>query len=140
MYGELGRTTVRTKRYVSIIHYWFKILTSSENKYIHITYKIMLNEQRSNTTNWASLVKDLLSSLGFNEVWLQQRAGNYSIHVSSKAEAYGHIHTNWHKRINGSTRTVFYRSIAVFQMQPYLELVNVRKFCQPFSRLRMSSH
>ena len=143
VYGELGRTTLRTKRYVSIIKYWFKILTSSENKYIYITYKIMLNdlEQRPNTTNWASLVKDLLSSLGFNEVWLQQGAGNYNVFMSVlKQRLTDTFIQNWHIRLNESTRAVFYRSIAVFQMQPYLEKVNVRKFGQAFSRLRMSSH
>ena len=34
----------------------------------------------------------------------------------------------------------FYNRIAVFQFQPYLEKVNVLKFSQAFSRLRMSSH
>ena len=34
----------------------------------------------------------------------------------------------------------FYKSVAIFQMQPYLEKVNIRKFCQAFSLLRMSSH
>ena len=113
MYGELGRTTLRTKRYVSIIKYWFKILTSSENKYIYITYKIMLNdlEQRPNTTNWASLVKDLLSSLGFNEVWLQQGAGNYNVFMSVlKQRLTDTFIQNWHIRLNESTRAVFYRS------------------------------
>ena len=44
VYGELGRTTLIIKRYVSIIKYWFKILMSSENKYINLTYKIMFND------------------------------------------------------------------------------------------------
>ena len=103
----------------------------------------MLNdlEQRPNTTNWASLVKDLLSSLGFNEVWLQQGAGNYNVFMSVlKQRLTDTFIQNWHIRLNESTRAVFYRSIAVFQMQPYLEKVNVRKFGQAFSRLRMSSH
>ena len=33
-----------------------------------------------------------------------------------------------------------YKSFAVFQLQPYLDKVNINKFSQAFSRLRMSSH
>ena len=81
VYGELGRTTLITKRFVSIIKYWFKILRSSENKYINFTYKIMFSdlERQPNATSWASLVKNLLFSLGFNEVWMQQGVCNYTM-------------------------------------------------------------
>ena len=43
---------------------------ASENKYIRLVYKIMVNdpERQPNTTNWASLVRHLLLSLGFYEV------------------------------------------------------------------------
>ena len=41
VYGELERTTLIIKRYVSIIKYRFKIHMSSENKYINFTFKIM---------------------------------------------------------------------------------------------------
>ena len=47
---------------------------------------------------------------------------------------------NWHSRLHSSTRAVFYRSVAVFQFQPYLEKINISKFQKVFSRLRMSSH
>lgn len=46
---------------------------------------------------------------------------------------------NWHSRLDFSNRALFYRSIVVFQFQPYLEKINIRKFSQAFSRLRMSS-
>ena len=34
VYAELDRQTLRTKRLVQIINYWFKILTSQDTKYI----------------------------------------------------------------------------------------------------------
>ena len=143
VYGELGRITLITKRYVSIIKYWFKILRSSENKYINFTYKIMFSdlERRPNATSWAPLVKNLLFSLGFNEVWMQQGVGNYNIFISLlKQRLTDNFIQNWQARLDASSRAVFYKSVAIFQMQPYLEKVNIRKFCQAFSRLRMSSH
>ncbi len=78
IYGELGRTTLQTNRFYNIIKYWFKVIGSSERKYINIIYKMMLNDivERPNKTNWASHVKELLASLGFHHVWLTQGVGD----------------------------------------------------------------
>ena len=38
--------------------------------------------RKPNTVNWASKVKDLLSSLGFYEVWLAQGVGNKNAFLS----------------------------------------------------------
>ena len=78
VYGELGRTSFITHRYLIIIKYWLKVLKMSDVKYVKIVYNMMLSDFEStpNKINWASLVKHLLASLGFNYVWLQQEIGN----------------------------------------------------------------
>ena len=65
--AELGRQTLRTKRLVQIINYWFKILTSQDTKYIKHVYNFMLQdvEAHPNKVNWAVLVRNLLAELGF---------------------------------------------------------------------------
>ena len=47
---------------------------------------------------------------------------------------------NWSSRLDNSSRTLFYRSIASFKFQPYPEYINICKFSQSFSKLRWSSH
>ena len=47
---------------------------------------------------------------------------------------------NWFSRLDDSSRALCHRSIALFRFQPYLEIINIQKFCQAFSKLRMSSH
>ena len=47
---------------------------------------------------------------------------------------------NWHHRLTESSRATLYREIAIFQFQPYLEIVNVKKFQTALSKLRASSH
>ena len=131
VYGELGRTTLITKRYLIIVKYWFKILMSPDNKYINLVYRMMLNdlELRQNIVNRASLVKHLLLSLGFYEVWLAQGVGNYDAFITIfKQRLTDTFIQNWHSRLHSSNRAVFYRSIAVFQLQPYLEKINISKF------------
>ena len=78
VYGELGRAPLQSTLFYSIIAYWFKILETQETKYIKFAYQLMLNDIENKTTcvNWASKVKFLLSSLGFNEVWINQGVGN----------------------------------------------------------------
>ena len=132
VYGELGRTSYITKRYFIILKYWFKIILAEENKYIKIVYNLMLRdlERLPNKVNWASLVKHLLMSLGFYNVWLDQGVGNYDGFINIlKQRLTDNFVQNWHSRLENSSRATFYRSIASFQYQPYLEIVNISKFC-----------
>lgn len=143
VYGELGRTNCRTKRYLSIVKYWFKILSCHDNKYIKLVYNLMVKDMDlvPNKVNWASLVRHLLMSLGFYEVWLEQGVGNYNVFISLlKQRLTDTFIQKWQERLENSTRANFYKRIAIFQFQPYLYKVNVQKFSQAFSRLRMSSH
>ena len=45
---------------------------------------MMLNdtEDHPNKINWAILVRNILSKLGFYEVWVQQGVGNYNLFLS----------------------------------------------------------
>ena len=72
-------------RHLQIIKYWFKILTATENKYIKLIYRMMLHdlEVLPHKANLASLVRQLLMSLGFYEVWLAQGVGNVDVFLST---------------------------------------------------------
>ena len=143
IYGELGRTNFLTRRYLLNMKYWFKILVAGESKYVTLIYRLMLNDidTRVNTVNWASLLRHLLSSLGFHEVWVNQGVGNYNAFIALlKQRLTDTFIQNWRSRLDEPTRVTFYKAFAVFQLQPYLDMVNVNKFSNAFSRLRVSSH
>lgn len=79
-----------------------------------------------NVVNWASLVRHLLLSLGFYEVWLHQGVGHYSKFISLlKQRLSDTFIQNWHARLENSSRATFYKSIASFQFQPYLDKINI---------------
>ena len=143
VYGELGRTSCITKRYLMIIKYWFKILFSEHVKYIKVVYNMMLSdiELYPNKTNWVSLLRNLLVSMGFNEVWIQQGVGNVDNFISLfKQRLTDNFIQNWQSSLEASSRAIFYRSFVTFQFQPYLDKVNISKYLQAYSKLRMSSH
>ena len=113
IYGERGRTNFLTRRYLLIIKYWFKILSTGDNKYVKLIYRLMFNDidTRVNTVNWASLLRNLLSSLGFHEVWVNQGVGNYNAFIASlKQRLTDTFIQNWRSRLEESTRATFYKS------------------------------
>ena len=94
-----------------------------------------------NKINWASLVRNLLRSLGFYEVWLAQGVANKDMFLSIFKQRINDIFIqNWRERLEDSSRANFYTSIAQFQLQPYLENINIGKYMKAICKLRMSSH
>ena len=143
IYGELGRINYRTHRSFIAIKYWLKILQTNDRKYNVIIYKMLLNdiERFPQKVNWASLVRNELNNLGFNDVWQAQGVGHVNrFLVILKTRLKDNFMQNWNARINDSSRASFYQTFSEFQFQPYLNMVNIKKFRTALSKLRISSH
>lgn len=143
IYGELGRVSFQNKRFFIIIKYWLKIILCNENKLIKHVYNMMLQDidTMANKENWALLVKKLLGSLGFNEVWMAQGVGDVNVFLNLvNQRLQDNFLQNWNSRLADSSRAAFYTCINSFQYQHYLNFVKVRKYRQALSRLRCSSH
>ena len=122
VYGELGRAPLQSKLFYSIIAYWFKILETQETKYIKFAYQLMLNdiENKPTCVNWASKVKFLLSSLGFNEVWINQGVGNRNAFLQIfKQRLSDSFLQDWNSRLTESSRANFYSLFSSFEHQIY---------------------
>ena len=78
VYGELDRTSLLVDRHLRILYTGKKMCNANRNKYIWHVYNVLLSDinQHPNWVNWVSLVRDLLSRLGFYYVWIQQGVGN----------------------------------------------------------------
>ena len=75
-------------------------------------YQPMLHdvEINQNTTNWASKLNDLLTTLGFYEVWLNQGVGNKNVFLSEvKVMLHDNCVQNWNTRINESSGANFFQ-------------------------------
>ena len=61
-----------------------------------------------NKINWACLVKDLLSRLGFYHVWLNQFVGNVNAFLNQFTQRLNDNFTQyWHERLSNSSRAFF---------------------------------
>ena len=143
IYGELGRTSLKTMRAISVIKYWLKIAQSNETKYIKIVYNVMCTdiEIKPNAMSWAKSVMYLLQSLGFNEVWINQGVGDVDIFLNLvKQRLTDTFIQNWCTELRNSTRARSYVIFCNFGFQSYLSMVNIEKFRKSLSRFRTSSH
>ena len=143
IYGELGRISFHCRHLFNIVKFWMKILCSNENKYVSRVYKLLKSdfENNPNIVNWCSKLKQLLCSLGFYDVWLQQSVGDIDMFLAIlKQRLKDNFVQNWHERLHNSSRALFYRTIANFEFQSYLDIFNANKLCQAMVRLRVSSH
>ena len=143
VYGELGRAPLQSKLFHSIKAYLFKILEAQETKYIKFAYQLMLNDLENKPTcvNSASKVTFLLSSLGFNEVWMNQGVGNRNAFLQIfKQRLSDSFLQDWNSRLTESSRANFYSLFSSFDHQIYLDCVKVKKFRIAMTKLRVASH
>jgi len=143
IYGEVGRTNYQTCRYYNIIKYWLKLLRTNDNKFIKKVYLFLKSDCERNVTakNWCSLLKDLLCTLGFYDVWLFQDVGHEKIFLYNvKLRLNDHFMQNWNGRLQDSSRANLYNHIASFKFQSYLNVCKITKFRVSMSRLRLSAH
>ena len=115
----------------TILKYWLKICNVNRNEYIWHIYNVLLSDINCspNKLNWVSLVRDLLSHLGFQYVWLQQGVGNVTAFLSELRQRLTHNFVqNWNARLHDSSGALCYRNISMFNSEMYLECVTVRKF------------
>ena len=143
VYGELGRITCIANRYYHLIRYWLTIICMDERKYVKVVYNILVDDMNrtGNITNWASMLKQLLCSLGFNDVWLAQGVGDIKAFlIVAKQRVRDQFVQNWHSRLENSSRALFYVQVSNFKLQPYLEVLNSSKLITAMARIRVSSH
>ena len=110
VHGELGQMDYQSLRYINIIKFWIKVTHTEEQKYVKLTYNMMLRdlELHLNKQNWASMAKHLLSRLGFLEVWNAQGIGNIRNFLAIFKIRVKDIYIqDWHSRLENSTRARF---------------------------------
>ena len=118
-------------------------MNSNDNKYIKNTYNTVLqyNENNRGKVNWVSLVKNLLSELGFYEVWINQGVGNVNAFLSLfKQRIRDNYKQDWNARINQSPIARFYCLFSNFGFKSYLNLDTAKNIRIYISKLRLSSH
>ena len=111
VYGELGRTSLTIGRVINVIKYWLKVVQLDDIKYIKIVYNVMCRDLaiKPNSTSLAKSVRQLLQSIGFNNVWMNQGVGNVNLFIRILKERLNdNVLQNWNSELIESSRARTY--------------------------------
>ena len=75
VYGETGRYPLYVNSAVRCIRYWLRILKLDFARLPKHAYSMLFNMDERGKNCWATSVRNILFSLGFGYVWLQQGVG-----------------------------------------------------------------
>ena len=73
--GELGRYPLKINRLLTIIRYWLRLNEMSNVRLTKDAYKLQQNWVEQRKQCWLLEVQKILSTHGFNEVWINQGVG-----------------------------------------------------------------
>ena len=144
MAAELGQYPIYIQRKMSLIKYWFKIITGSHERYRYKMYVYLKSEiDRTYPRNWAAEVKHILVQVGRIDVWYTESV-NIDIDgfirqvQSTLIDLYIQ---EWVTGIYGQDKMITYRSFKhIFCHESYLCNVKIPKFRIALCQLRVSSH
>lgn len=144
LYGELGRVPIQIFRKVNILRYWIKILKQNDSSIVKQSYLLLKSDTDSGRNyggkNWASYVKDILSSNGFRYVWDNQFDIEIPIN-SIKQRLLDTYMQKWYTEINNSSRLQTYCLFKHnFVRELYLDSIHENKYRVALTRFRTSSH
>jgi hypothetical protein len=141
VYGELGRYPLYINRYVRIVKFWFKIISSS-NIIITTIVNSCMSDINIGYTNWFANVRSLLEKYGFFDVWLNPLSVNQNCFiVVFKQRLIDEYLQEWRASINCNDVLFLYKSVKdSFEMSPYLENIVSRKLRIALTKLRISAH
>jgi hypothetical protein len=138
VYGELGRTPLLIERKCKIIKYWLSIVMHKQST---LMGRVYLNSVDLGT-GWTALVQNLLETLGFAEVWLNQGVENINIFMKiCKLRLRDQFTQEWQSSINNSPESILYRHLKrELCVSDYFTKINVHKYRVAFCQFICRNH
>jgi len=140
--GECQRYPMYITTYKRCIKYWLKILNMSDTRYVKKCYNMMLMDDANGRLNWVSKVRNCLCQHGFGYVWQNQYVQSESSFLRQFVKRMMDMFVqNWHASINSNAKLESYCMYKnVFTYEPYLDVLNIRKFRSVYVNFRTSCH
>ena len=143
VYGILGRVPMNIRRHIRIVKYWLSIVGGKKSQIVSIVYNGTLSSlYNANVVNWASNVRDLLCTMGYGDIWVNQGATDPDGFLAAfKCRLHDVYSQQWCGRLYVSPRARFYREIIPNRIfSDLLVTVTVKKHRIALTRLICSSH
>ena len=142
--GELGRRRAHCERYLRIVKYWLRLISSSSQLplFLQKAYKLQQKMDDEGRVVWLSDVRTLICSLGFSYEWSNQQVENQTAFIREfKSRLFSLEKIQFTNSILTSPRLQFYGHIKLeLNISKYWE--SELPFCMraQFCRLLCSGH
>ena len=130
-------------RQIRIIKYWLSIVSGKKSQIINIVYNATLSRLNNvNVVNWASNVRDLLCTMGYGDIWVNQGAtDSEGFLVAFKCRLHDVYSQQWCGQLNDSPRACFFTEIMPNRkFSELMDVITVKKHRIALTRLICSSH
>ena len=140
--GDCGLTPIRIDCIIKAIKYWLRLIKLDETILCKSAYLMLYKLDTAGRKTWAGEVRQLLESLGFNEVWEAQQIGNENIFLHELKSKLLRIECeNWQTVVSNNNRLTSYRQFkSVYKHELYVNTLSNLKLRRALARLRTSSH
>lgn len=141
VYYELGRYPLYICRYVKVVKYWLKIVTT-ENIIIKSMIQTCLDDLVTGKGNWLSRVKELLSKFGFLYIWENPHVIDHTQFISEfKQRIIDDFLQISQADLRINKVLTLYKNVKInFGYESYLDIILSRKLRIAFTKLRLSAH
>ena len=140
--SELGRLPMKVVLQTKIIRYWLKLTTMPEKRIAKQCYNKQCIDAERGVVGWACNVKNMLQSMGLNDVWLAQGVGNQELFLAVFKQRCNDIALQREREeISDSSKLELLSQIKLepgFEL--YLSVIDKPMFRIALSRFRCSNH
>ena len=139
VYGETGRYPLYVNSTIRCIRYWLKLQTLEQQRLPRQAYIMLRKIDEQGKLCWATHIKNILHSLGFGYVWLQQNVGCIKSFLSLfKQRLIDEFIQEWDGSVQNKDMYLNYRLFkSVFGSELYFDVVEVKCFRNSLTKLRL---
>ena len=139
VYGETGRYPLYINSAVRCVRYWLKILRMDPSRLPKQAYLMLFHMDERGKKCWASNIRNILFSLGFGYVWLQQEVGCDKTFLSVFKQRLMDIYVQeWNASVMHKDMYERYRSFkTIFGSEMYFKFVDIKCFRDSLVKLRL---
>ena len=143
IYSECGRFPLQIKAQFQMIKYWKRIVTLENSHIVKKAYNSLHELSEHGQQNWCSVVKCILTELGYSEAWNTQEMNERELFALKEKIYKGHM-DKCLENINDSERNPKLRTYKLFKTEFKLEThltypQNVNHMLA-LTKFRISSH
>jgi hypothetical protein len=142
VYGDCGRYPLSIYSAKRVLKYWMRILEMPGYRYVKICYLMLKRFDELGYGNWVSKLRVNLCENGFGFIWEAQHVENKAYFLAQYVQRLkDQFLQKWNSECENSHKlSTFYVFKKDIEFEPYLNILQYRKFRKAYVCFRLSAH